>query len=88
MNPDDQKVWLRGDSYQTLQQASGPGDHDHQLPDQLRHEGHLHALRALVGLETQDLTLLTRYSGHTQDLPLLPRYSGLFTMSTAIQDLY
>ena len=73
MNPDDQKVWLRGDSYQTLQQASGPGDHDHQLPDQLRHEGHLHALRALVGLETQDLTLLTRYSGHTQDLTLLTR---------------
>lgn len=40
-------------SHQTLQQARRPGDDDHQLLDELRDEGNLHALRALVSLDTQ-----------------------------------
>lgn len=44
-------------SHQTLQQARRPGDDDHQLLDELRDEGDLHALRALVSLETQRRTV-------------------------------
>lgn len=57
-------------AYQTLQEASWPGDYDEDLPHQLGDDSYLLAFRALVGLTKKEMTSLfmqpTSFSQNTQ----------------------